>query len=109
MVHYNVYFTLKDNVEEERGLKVVQAFLAEVCASGEAAAFRIDKVVGADAAFLAVIEFVDDGALGRAMKSQHARGVREGAHGKVVEVVKDFRVKVVEVPATEPMLYACEI
>lgn len=109
MVHYNVWFTLREGVPAERGLEIVEGFLANVHALGEAAAFRVTKETGTAASFHAVIEFADDEALGRAMQNQHARGIREGAHGKVVEVVSDFRVKVVKVPIAMLTQYACEI
>lgn len=108
MVHYHVWFTLKDGVREEHGLEAVEAFLASVCAQGEAAAFRLTRESGT-ASFHALTEFADDEALGRAMKNQHARGIREGAHGKIVDVVSDFRVKVIQVPIAMLTQYACEI
>ncbi len=113
MVLYNVRFSLKEGVAESSGVAVVESFLLELCAHGEAARFRIERE-GADARgvrFLASIEFPDDASLARAMKNQEERGIHRGTHGEVVRIVRDFKVEFVRSPRVqaEVMQYACEI
>ena len=115
MIHYNVWFTLKDGVGERHGLAVVEEFLRGLCGVGEAAAFRLlqNNAEGARTKlprFQAIIEFSDEAALGRAMKNQVERGIHRGGHGQVIDVVSEFRVEIfrlLESIATLP--YACEI
>jgi hypothetical protein len=117
MIHYNVWFTLKDEVLEQRGLAVVDGFLRELCAAGEVSAYRLLKNTSDGARtklprYHAIIEFADDAALSQAMKNQVARGIHAGGHGEIINVVSEFRVEIFRVFTPEPigaMLYACEI
>jgi hypothetical protein len=113
MVLYNVRFTLEEVVDESRGVAIVEEFLSELCAHGEATSFRIEResVRSGPARFLASIEFSDDASFARAMKNQEERGIYRGKHGDVVRVVSDFKVEVVRSPGarSEAMQYACEI
>jgi hypothetical protein len=113
MVLYNVRFTLKEAVDESRGVAIVDDFLSELCTNGEAISFRIEREsVRAEAVrFLASIEFSDDASFARAMKNQEERGIHRGKHGEVVRVVSDFKVEVIRSPGPkrEVMQYACEI
>ena len=107
MLHYNVWFSFKDGVDEQHGLTVVAEFLRELCASDEIATFRLLRnTSGAPRSklpkFQALVEYPDAAALGRSMKAQHTRGIHAGAHGKVVEIVSDFRVEVFTVIDTPP-------
>jgi hypothetical protein len=45
------------------------------------------------------------------MKNQAAKGIHQGAHGRVVDFVSEFRVEIFRVLSEElaPMPYACEI
>jgi len=117
MIHYNVWFTLKEGIEEHGGLAVVEKFLRELCAIGEVAAYRLlqNNAEGARTKlprFQAIIEFADDAALALAMKNQGARGIHAGGHGGVGEVVSEFRVEIFRLLLPLPvgnMEYACEI
>jgi hypothetical protein len=109
MVTYNVRFALKEGVDERSGVAVVESFLLELCAHGEAVRYRIARE-SADisvARFLASIKFSDDASLARAMKNQEERGIHRGKHGEVVRTVSDFKVEIIRSP--EAMQYACEI
>ena len=117
MIHYNVWFTLNDEVLEQRGLAVVDGFLRELCAAGEVSAYRFLKNISDGARtklprYHAIIEFADDAALSQAMKNQVTRGIHAGGHGEIINVVSEFRVEIFRVFTPEPigaMLYACEI
>ncbi len=116
MIHYNVWFTFKDGLEENRGLAVVEEFLRGLSSSGEAASFRLlqNKSEGPRTKlprYQAVIEFADEAALSEAMKHQAARGIHHGAHGRLVDIVSEFRVEIFRVLSEEfaAMQYACEI
>jgi hypothetical protein len=116
MIHYNVWFTFKDGIEESRGLAVLEEFLRELSASGETAGFRLlkNKSEGTRTklpGYQAVVEFAGDDALSEAMKNQAARGIHNGAHGRVVDVVSEFRVEIFRVLSEgfSAMQYACEI
>ena len=117
MIHYNVWFTLKDGIEERGGLAVVEKFLRELSAIGEVAAYRLLKNNAEGTRtklprFQAIIEFADEAALALAMKNQAARGIHNGGHGGVVEVVSEFRVEIFRLlspVSPTSMLYGCEI
>jgi hypothetical protein len=117
MIHYNVWFSLKDGVHEGTGLAVVGDFLRELCAVGEVSAFRLlrNSAEGPRTRlprFHAVIEFPDDAALSLAMRNQGERGIHAGGHERIVDIVGEFRVEIFRLVAAVPagaMGYACEI
>jgi hypothetical protein len=116
MVHYNVWFNFRDGIEEDFGLEALGAFLHEICPNGGGVGFRVLRN-SSEAPhtqlprFNAVIEFPDDAALSHAIESQRQRGIHSGSHGRILDLVKDFRVEIfrlVSIPVTG-MQYACEI
>lgn len=117
MIHYNVWFAFKDGVGEESGLAVVGNFLRDLCAAGEVSAFRLlrNSAEGPRTRlpkFHALIEFADDAALSRAMRNQGERGIHAGGHGRIVDIVGEFRVEIFRLVApgtVGDMSYACEI
>jgi len=117
MIHYNVWFALKDGVTEEGGLAAVDGFLRELCAAGEVSAYRLLKNTSEGGRtklpkYHAIIEFADDAALSQAMKNQAARGIHAGGHGRIIGVVSEFRVEIFRLIAPDPagaVLCACEI
>ncbi len=117
MIHYNVWFALKEGIAEESGLGIVDTFLRELCAAGEVSAYRLLKNASEGTRtklprYHAVIEFDDDEALSKAMKNQAARGINAGGHGQIIGVVSEFRVEIFRVFTLRPMgamKYACEI
>jgi len=122
MIHYNVWFNLRDGVPETEGLDVVRSFLGELCDTGSIAGFRLLRNAGAVAKtkmpkYQALIEFRDDSQFQTAFRDQAARGIHAGMHGRMISVVSDFRAELFEQVAasaestvTEPSLqYSCEI
>ncbi|MGA2018495.1 MAG: DUF6614 family protein [Opitutaceae bacterium] len=117
MIHYNVWFALKEGIAEDSGLMVVDRFLRDLSAAGEVSAYRLLRNTSEGARtkmpkYHAVIEFADEAALSQAMKNQTARGIHTGDHGQIISVVSEFRVEIFRVLAPYPtgaMLYACEI
>ena len=65
----------------------------------------------------ALVEFSGFGQLGAAMRMQSERGIHNGGHGRIVEVVCDFHVEIFtsivtpndKFPAGVIGAYACEI
>jgi hypothetical protein len=117
MIHYNVWFTFKEGIDEREGLGIIDDFLTELRVLGEVATFRLLRN-NSDGSrtklpkFHAIIEFQDDEALSRAMKNQETRGVHQGKHGEILEVVSEFRVEIFRLVVPEPVgsvMYACEI
>jgi hypothetical protein len=117
MIHYNVWFTFKAGIEERRGLAVIDDFLRELAAIGEASGFRLLQNASEGPRtklprYQAIVEFSDNDALAKAMKRQAARGIHRGAHGAVLDVVDEFRVEIFRLLSPDPvraMAYACEI
>jgi hypothetical protein len=120
MIHYNVWFRFRDDVDETEGLAIIQAFLGELHLAGGVAGFQLLKNSG-DAAktkmlpFQALIEFRDNAQFSTAFSAQAARGIQTGLHGQVMSLVRDFRIEVFTQlvafsSATEPASnYACEV
>ena len=99
MLHYHVWFNLKDGVEERVGLGVVREYLADLKGARETNGFLLLRNGGAAPrsklpAYHALVEFSDAAALGAAMKNQTLRGIHTGGHGRVVDVVRDFHVEI---------------
>ncbi len=122
MIHYNVWFRFRSNIEETEGLAVIQAFLGELHLAGDVAGFQLLKNSGDPAKtkmlpFQALIEFRDDAQFSAAFSAQAARGIHTGLHGRVIALVSDFRIEVFRqlvasssAPVTEPASsYACEV
>jgi hypothetical protein len=122
MIHYNIWFSFRSDVEETEGLAVIHAFLGEFHLAGGVSGFQLLKNSG-DAAktkmlpFQALIEFRDDAQFSAAFSAQAARGIHTGLHGRVMSLVSEFRIEVFKqlvasspAPATEPApKYACEV
>ena len=117
MVQYNVWFALKQGVEERSGLAVVNDYLGGLAVAGEAVGHRLlrntsDGTRSKLPRYQAIVEFRDDAALSAAMKNQAARGIHKGGHGEIMDVVTDFRVEIFRNLRPEEigiLQYACEI
>jgi hypothetical protein len=113
MVQYNVWFALKEGIEEKSGLATVSRFLRDLCMGGEVSAYRLLRNTGNAGRtkmpqYQAIVEFADDAAMSQAMRNQVTRGIHHGAHGEIVNVVRDFRVEIFELlapDASEAMQY----
>jgi hypothetical protein len=117
MIQYNVWFALKQGVDEKPGLAVVSDYLGGLASAGEAVGHRLLRNASDGARsklprYQAIVEFRDDAALSAAMKNQGARGIHNGGHGAIVDVVTDFRVEIFRYIDPEEigiLQYACEI
>jgi len=122
MIHYNVWFNLRDGVHEIDGLDIVRAFLCELSDAGSIAGFRLLRNMGMEAKtkmpkYQALVEFRDDAQFQAAFRDQAGRGIHTGMHGHMIPMVSDFRAELfeqvaasAESAATESSLnYACEI
>jgi len=99
MIHYSVWFNLRDGVTEAEGLGVIRTFLAELFGAGSIAGFRLLKNTGNPPksrmlAFQALIEFRDGAQFGAAFSAQAARGIHTGLHGRVMSLVGEFSIEV---------------
>jgi len=121
MIHYNIWFSFRGNVDEAEGLDIIHAFLSELYAAGRVAGFQLLKNSGDPAKtsmlpFQALIEFRDDAEFSAAFSAQAATGIHSGAHGRVMSAVGDFRIEVFkQIAASNPPpveqsgQYACEV
>lgn len=99
MLHYHVWFNLKSGVVEDVGLQVVRDYLAELSTAEECRGFQLLRNLGTAPrsklpAYHALVEFADKAALDAAMKHQAQRGIHQGGHGRIVDVVCDFHVEI---------------
>ena len=99
MIHYNLWFDLKDDADEPASLGVIQAFLDELFATGAIAGFQLLKnsAEGSKTKLLryqTLIEFNDDAQFSAAFAAQAARGIHTGLHGQVMSMVSDFRIEI---------------
>jgi hypothetical protein len=88
MIHYSIWFRLRDSMEEAEGLAVVQTFLNELRAAGEIAGFEILRNRSGSKTmrlpFQALIEFQDNAQFAAAFSAQGTRGIHNGLHGRVI-------------------------
>jgi hypothetical protein len=99
MIHYHVWFNLKSGVPEADGLAAVSEFLRQLCRAAEASTFQLLRNNGEPPKsrlpkYHALVEFIGSAQLSTAMRNQAARGIHEGAHGFVIDVVTDFHVEI---------------
>jgi hypothetical protein len=122
MIHYSIWFDLRNDSNHAKDLSVVQEFLDELYAAGSIAGFHILQNSGAPTKtkllrYQAQIEFCDDAQFSAAFSAQAARGIHTGLHGRVMSMVSDFNIGVFRQIAAsgnsaviEPSsLNACEI
>jgi len=99
MIHYHVWFNLKETLDEASALEVVRRFLGELQELGAVSGFRLLRNSGASAKtklprFHALIEFANDAQFSAAFASQAARGIHAGLHGQVLALVNHFQVEI---------------
>lgn len=115
MVHYHVWFDLKPHVVEADGIAIVRRFLARLTIDAEAADFQLLRNKGGPprsklGRYHALIQFSDDAQLSAAMRRQAERGIHNGLHGDVIEVVTNFHVEIfAPLPQLGEVGCACEI
>ena len=99
MIHYNIWFRLRDEIDEGQGLAIVQSLLAQHKAAGTIAGFHLLRNSGSGSrtrmpAFQALIEFRDEAQFSATFAEQAQRGIRAGLHGQVMALVSEFQVEV---------------
>ena len=122
MIHYNIWFNLRGAVDEAGALATVHAFLSNLYDAGSIACFHLLRNSGAEGKstlprFQALIEFRDDAQFSTAFSAQAARGIHTGLHGRVMDLVSDFRVEIfTQIAASNPVAavepspaYGCEV
>jgi hypothetical protein len=122
MIHYNVWFRFRNDINERDGLGIVYGFLDELRHAAGIANFRLLRNTGIASKtrmlpFQAVIEFSDETQFSSTFAAQARSGIHDGFHGRVLNIVSDFQIEVFthitefgmpsELPATG--LHACEI
>lgn len=105
MIHYNIWFDLKNDAEQATALSIIQEFLDGLYAAGSIAGFQILKNSGNASKtrmldYQALIEFSDDAQFSSAFSAQAARGIHTGLHGQVMSLVGEFRIEVFRQIAT---------
>lgn len=119
MIHYYVWFNLKETISEAKGLATISRFLKGLCVEAEIATFQLLSNKGGAprsklARYQALIQFADEAQLGNAMKRQSERGLHSAGHGEVMDVVTDFHVEIFSLlpdawDETGGGAYACDI
>ncbi len=122
MIHYNIWFDLRDAFDEGDALAVVHTFLSRLYDTDSIAGFRLLRNSGSGGGtkllrFQALIEFRDDAQFSKAFSAQAARGIHAGLHGRVMAMVNDFRIEIFrQIAGSRPLatvepphFYGCEI
>jgi hypothetical protein len=122
MIHYHIYFSLRDPEVEQEAVSIIRQFLAGLREAGAIAGFRLLRNGGGPpkSALLpleALVEFRDPNQFSSAFATQAAQGIHTGLHGRVMELVSKFQVEVFhEIPSTilsasapPPGEFACEV
>jgi hypothetical protein len=122
MIHYNIWFNLRDTIGEADALETVKAFLSQLCVAGSISGFQLLRNSGEEGKtkllrYQALIEFRDEAQFSTAFSAQAARGIRTGLHGRVMALVSDFRIEILrQIAASIPAVtvdpchfYGCEV
>lgn len=99
MIHYNVWFDLKDGFDENEALTAAFTFLEGLRAGGQVVGFRILQHRGGDGKtkllpYHAIIEFRDNIQFSGTFASQADRGIHTGLHGHLLTFVRDFQIEI---------------
>jgi hypothetical protein len=99
MIHYNLWFRFRGDVDETESLSLVHAFLNELRRAGSLTRFQLLKNSGVEPRskllpFQALMEFRDDAQFSAAFSAQAESGIRTGMHGRVMTLVSDFQIEV---------------
>lgn len=108
MIHYNVWFSFKNDVCDEDRLQRVRLFLGDLKSRGQIHDFRLLKNRAAPgkgrlAQFHALIVFQDNVQFGQPFAEVAAMGIHAGKHGLMIENVSDFVVEVFEELSEAPV------
>jgi hypothetical protein len=100
LIHYNVWFSLKSDIDEKVGLAAVRAFLQTLKDNQQITSFQLlrNRAAGAStrlAPFHALITFANGDQFGLPFGAVAADGgPHAGAHGHMIEGVDVFIVEV---------------
>ena len=102
MLHYNVWFSYKANIDEQNELNKVRTFLDDLKNQGTVENYRLLKTRAKDekgrlSKYHAPIEFVDNDQFNRAISGVSKIGIHSGLHGIMIGQVQDFIVEVFDV------------
>jgi hypothetical protein len=93
MIHYNVWFALKDDANEVEELRNICSFLAALKHRSLIHDFKLLKGRASQTTlppFQVMILFVDDAQFGRPFADVAAIGAHAGEHGSMIANVKTF-------------------
>jgi hypothetical protein len=98
MISYNVFFTPKPGVEDQRAIDAAHAFLKQLQSEKRLNGYRIMRVTNPASfqglpRFQAIIDYASQRELDEALAyMRQPRKKEEGGHGELMEIVGDFRV-----------------
>jgi hypothetical protein len=109
LIHYNVWFSLRDGAAEADQMQLVRAFLADLKSRRQIYDFQLLKNRAAPGntrlgPFHALIMFRDNDQFGPPFTEVAAIGIHSGRHGFMIENVTDFVVEVFEELPYSPAL-----
>lgn len=98
MIHYNVWFTIKDEIPEGTGLAIVEDFLRELSTNSTGGRYRLLKNISESPPtklprYQAIVEFESDYTLSEVIKSHGDRAAKVRAGRRVVDVVSEFQIE----------------
>lgn len=99
MIHYHIWFSLKEGVSEEATLATTRAFIQELTTAGNLARGMVLKNTGEAPKsrllrYHGLFEFNDDDQMNAAFDGKRREGIHAGPHGKLMEAVAEFRVEI---------------
>jgi hypothetical protein len=102
MLHYNVWFSYKAEINENIELEKVRVFLDDLKSKGAIANYSLLKTRAKDekgrlSKYHAPIEFADNNQFDKAISSVSKIGIHSGLHGIMIGQIKDFIVEVFDV------------
>lgn len=98
MISYHVFFSPKDGMPEDQVLGATRAFFAALEENKQIRTYRILRVTNPASfaglpRFQAIVDFATQDEMDTAFAFMRQPGkIHSGAHGKLIEMVTDFRV-----------------
>jgi hypothetical protein len=98
MISYNVFFTPKAGIEDQRVIAAAHAFLKHLQAEGKLRAYRVLQVTNpasfpALPRFQVIAEYESQQELEESFAfMRRPQKLKEGPHGELMELVGDFKV-----------------
>ncbi|HXB02001.1 MAG TPA: DUF6614 family protein [Opitutaceae bacterium] len=98
MISYNVFFTPRSGIEDQRVIALAHEFLAKLKTEKKIRGYRILRVTNPASfsdlpQFQAIIDYESQQELDDSMAfMRQAQKIKEGAHGELIELVTNFKV-----------------